>query len=60
MTKSDWLSVLKGSLIAGAGAAVAVLADAASSGALGVWSPIIGAFASVIVNILRKQVVANG
>ena len=44
--------------MAGAGAIIAVIATAASSGALGPWSPIIGALASVLVNILHKTVIA--
>lgn len=51
-------SVLKGAFMAGAGAIIAVIATAASSGALGPWSPIIGALASVLVNILHKTVIA--
>jgi hypothetical protein len=49
------ISILKGAAIAAAGAAVAVVANAATSGALGpLWSPVLGAVASVLVNALRK------
>lgn len=55
MSKEQILSIIKGAGIAGAGAFVAVIAQAASSGALGLWSPVVGAAASVLVNILRKM-----
>lgn len=55
MDQDKLKSILKGAAIAAIGAAVAVVANAASSGALGpMWSPILGAVASVAVNALRK------
>lgn len=50
--------VVVGTLLAGAGAAVAVVAESASGGAFGVYSPIVGAVASVLLNAVRKAVVA--
>jgi hypothetical protein len=47
---------LRGALIAGAGALFAVVAQAATSGALGpIWGPVVGALASVAINWLRVQ-----
>lgn len=54
MTRDKWISVIKGAGIAAAGAFVAVLADQATNGAFGSWSPVVGALASVLVNLMRK------
>lgn len=49
-------SALKGAAIAAAGAVVPVVVELASSGALGVYGPIVGAVASIAVNALRLAV----
>lgn len=54
----NWYSVLKGAGIAAAGAALAVVVQAASSGDLGVYGPVVGAVAAVLLNVIRKFAVA--
>lgn len=54
----NWYSVLKGAGVAAAGAALAVVVQAASSGDLGVYGPVVGAVAAVLLNVIRKFAVA--
>lgn len=49
-------SALKGAAIAAAGAVVPIVTEVVSSGALGVYGPIVGAVASIAVNALRLAV----
>lgn len=53
MNKTEWISLLKGAGIAAAGAALAVVVQWAQ-GTTDASGPIIGAVASVLVNVLRK------
>lgn len=46
--------VLIGALIAGAGAALTYLLAWVSSADLGTYGPLLGAFLSVLINLLRK------
>jgi hypothetical protein len=54
MDRDKLISILKGAGLAAGGAAVAFVLELSTSGGLGIWSPIVGAVASVALNALRK------
>jgi hypothetical protein len=47
------VSALKGAAIAAAGAVVPIVAELASSGALGAYGPAVGALSAVAINAIR-------
>lgn len=59
MSKDSLSSVLKGALIAAAGAALPYALSAVSLLPLGPLSPAVGAVASVLVNLIRKWITDN-
>lgn len=54
LDKTDWGKVAKGALIAGGGAALTYLSSWVSGTDFGVWTPIVVAGLSVLVNYFRK------
>jgi hypothetical protein len=54
LNATDWGKVIKGALIAGGGAALTYLSSWASGTEFGVWTPVVVAGLSVLVNYLRK------
>ncbi len=59
MTKDKWISVGKGALIAGAGAALAYLLNAVGTLPLGAYAPLATAVLSVAVNAVHKYASAS-
>ena len=51
---TDWGKVVKGAFIAGGGAALTYLSSWVSGTDFGVWTPIVVAGLSVLVNYFRK------
>ena len=56
LNTEDWKSIGKGLLIACGGAAITYLSSAITKIDFGVYTPVVVAFWSVIVNILRKYI----
>lgn len=52
----EWVSVLKGALVAGAGVALTYLVQNISASDFGVYGPVVVGVLSVLVNILRKSI----
>ena len=53
MTKEQWLKVLRGALVAVAGALVVYIPGAVSEIEFGAFTPLAVAVASILVNVLR-------
>lgn len=56
MSKEDIIKILKGSGVAGIGAALTYLTQWASGSDFGMWTPLIVAALSILANVLRKSV----
>jgi len=52
----DWISVLKGALVAGAGVALTYVVQHVSAADFGVYGPVVVGLLSVGINYLRKVV----
>jgi hypothetical protein len=52
----EWVSIVKGALVAGAGVALTYLVQNVSAADFGVYGPVVVGVLSVLVNILRKSV----
>jgi hypothetical protein len=59
MTREDIVSILKGTGIAGIGAALTYLSEWAAGSNFGVWTPLVVAALSILANVLRKQMPAK-
>lgn len=53
---SEWVSVFKGALVAGAGVALTYLVQNIGSMDLGVYGPVVAGVLAVVSNIIRKSV----
>lgn len=56
LSKEDLLSIVKGALVAGSGAALIYAVQMIGALNFGIWTPAAGALSSILVNILRKWV----
>jgi len=59
LNKEDIIKILKGAVIAGAGAAGVYGLEMIPSLNFGIWAPVVGAGCSVLANILRKWIADN-
>jgi hypothetical protein len=53
---SDWVSILKGAAVAGAGVALTYVVQHVSAADFGVYGPVVVGVLSVVVNYVRKVV----
>lgn len=53
---SEWVSVFKGALVAGAGVALTYLVQNVSASDFGQYGPVVVGILSVVANIIRKSV----
>lgn len=56
----EWVSILKGALVAGAGVALTYVVQHVSASDFGAYGPVVVGVLSVVVNFLRKAVTQPG
>ena len=54
LNKIDWIKILKGAGIAGAGATAIYITQMLGGMNWGIWGPAVTALASILVNVIRK------
>lgn len=57
---AEWVSVLKGALVAGAGVALTYVVQHVTAADFGVYGPVVVGVLSIVVNYLRKVVTGGG
>jgi hypothetical protein len=53
---NEWVSIVKGALVAGCGVALTYLVQHVSASDFGVYGPLVVGVLSIVVNVLRKSI----